>query len=102
METISIIDFKWRGNKEIYGFLQSMHLHQAEDQMEEEIYSGNKIRTFFQSNIKTILGIIFFMVYVNISSNLEDRGAFYTWNPITIYLYWVLPILTFFKLVFTK
>ncbi len=102
METISIIDFKWRGNKEIYGFLQSMHLHQAEDQMEEEIYSGNKIRTFFQSNKKTILGIIFFMVYVNISSNLEDRGAFYTWNPITIYLYWVLPILTFFKLVFTK
>jgi hypothetical protein len=102
METISIIDFKWRGNKEIYGFLQSMHLHQTEDQMEEEVYSGNKIKTFFQSNLKTIFGIIFFMVYVNISSNLEDRGAFYTWNPITIYLYWVLPILTFFKLVFTK
>jgi len=102
METISIIDFKWRGNKEIYSFLRSMNLHQAEDQMKEVIYSGSKINTFFQSNIKTILGIIFFMIYVNISSNLEDRGAFYTWNPTTIYFYWVLPILTFFKLVFTK
>ena len=102
METISIIDFKWRGDKEIYGFLQSLHLHQAEYQMDEEIYSGNKIKTFFQSNSKTILGIIFFMVYVNISSSLEDQGAFYTWNPIIIYFYWVLPVLTFFKLVFTK
>lgn len=97
-ETISIIDFKWRGEKEIYGFMQSMYPHLAEEQMEEELGSSNKIKTFFRSNLKTILGIIFFMVFVNISSNLDDRGAFYTWNPIFLYFYWVLPILTFFNL----
>ncbi len=101
-QEISIIDFKWRGNKEIFSFLHRIQLHRVEHNMEEEIFSGSKIKIFLQSNIQTIFGIVFFMVYVSISSTLEDRGAFYTWNPIAIYFYWVLPILTFFKFVFTK
>jgi len=32
IEMISIINFIWRGNNEIYGFLRSMNLHQADDQ----------------------------------------------------------------------
>jgi len=101
-ETISIIDFKWRGKKEIYGLLRSIHLHQTEEQVEKGVSPDNKIKTLSQSNIKIVLGIIFFIFFVTISSNLEDRGAFYTWNPIFIYFYWVLPLMTFFKLVFTK
>jgi len=104
-EIISIIDFKWRGEKEIYGLLHSIKSHQAEEELEEvegELDSSNKIKAFFQSNLKIILGIIFFMVYVQISLNLDDRGAFHTWNPIALYFYWVLPVLTFIKLVFRQ
>ena len=100
-EILSIIDFKWRGEKEIYGFLQGLH-HHSEEKVESNPETRNKVKSFFQNNLKTILGIVFFMVYVNISINLDDQGTFYTWNPIILYFYWVVPVFIFFKLVFAK
>ncbi len=99
-EMISIIDFKWRGNKEIFSFLQGLNAHLGSESTEDDQKNEKKKKGFIQSNLKTILGMIFFMVYVKISLIFDEQGYFYTWNPIFLYFYWILPVFTFIKLVF--
>ena len=99
-EMISIIDFKWRGNKEIYGFLEGLYAHLGSENPEDDHETEGKKQGLIQFNLKTILGMIFFMVYVNISLKFDKQGYFYTWNPIFLYFYWILPVFTFIKLVF--
>lgn len=91
-EILSVIQFKWREQTDFQAFLAGFEMLAGANREIE------KAKTFYNSHIKVVLSLTLLILYIAISAILITRNSFSGWPAVSIYFYWVIPILFFLKM----